>query len=252
MDNVLSFGDGARALVVIPGLSATKVTAASTLLKGVFKQFTSEWTVYVIDRPEIIPEGTTNESLAETYAAIMEEIGINDADIIGVSQGGMIAQYIAIRHPEMVHQLVLGASLSRMNNSAEAVFDGWLRLVKEENWYEYNMDTFNRLYSDSFLERRGPALKTAARLMKADDKERFIRLVKACRTGGPYDELRKIKCPVLVMGSEDDAVLTGEASREMAEALGCELYMFKGYRHAIYDEAEDFYPRAYNFLHAAK
>ena len=206
----------------------------------------------MIDRPDIIPEGTTNESLAEAYVAIMEGYGIKDADIIGVSQGGMIAQYIAIRHPEMVHRLVLGASLSRMNSAAEAVFDGWLLLVQEENWYEYNMDTFNRLYSDSFLERRGAALKTAARMMKADDKERFIRLIRACRTGGPYDELGKVKCPVFVMGSEDDAVLTGDASREIAEVLGCELYMFKGYRHAIYDEAEDFYPRAYDFLHSVK
>lgn len=248
MDNVASFGKGSRPLVIIPGLSLTKVVTNVFLLKRIFKQFTDDWTVYVIDRPDSVPEGTTNKDLADYYAATLISLGLRDADIVGASQGGMIAQHIAVDHPELVHFMVLAASLSRLNATAQEVLDHWLKLAEEEKWYELNIDSFNRLYTDNYLKKNAMAVKAAARMVKPADKEQFIRLVKACLTGGPYDALSCIKCPVLVMGSEDDPVVTGDASREIASALGCEIVMYTGYRHAVYDENKEFYDRVREFL----
>ena len=84
--------------------------------------------------------------------------------------------------------------------------------------------------------------------MKPDDPVRFIRLAKACLTGGAAGELDRITCPTLVMGGENDPVVPAEASRVLAREIGCELHMFKGLRHAIYDETKDFYNMAYRFL----
>ena len=248
MNKTVSFGKGSRPLVIIPGLSVSKMIDSTAILKVIFKQFTKEWKVYVIDRPEEVAEGVTNADLAESYVASMKEMGLTDADVIGVSQGGMIAQYIAIRYPAMVRRLVLGATLSRMNDTFREVLANWVRLAEAGEWYDFNTDTFRKLYTDSFLMKNRLMVAMLSKHLKPANQERFVRLAKACLCGGPYDELKEIKCPVLVMGGENDPVVTGDGSREIAEAIGCELYMFKGLRHAIYDESKEFYERARFFL----
>lgn len=249
MKRYLSFGSGKRPLVIIPGLSLVDVTAGGALLKVIFKQFTDDWTVYVIDRPESVEEGTTNADLARDYMSLMMSLGISNADIIGVSQGGMIAQHIAVERPEMVHKLVLGATLSRSNANAETVIARWIQLAEERQWYELNKDIFQKLYTEEYLKKNRLAVEIVAKAQKPSDPERFIKLAKACRSAGPFGELGRIRCPVLVMGGENDLVVTAEGSREIADAIeGSELFMFSGLGHAIYDESKDFYNKAREFL----
>ena len=58
-----------------------------------------------------------------------------------------------------------------------------------------------------------------------------------------------MKCPVLVLGGEDDKIVTGEASTEIAEKLGCECYLYPGLGHGAYEEdAKDFNQRVYDFF----
>jgi pimeloyl-ACP methyl ester carboxylesterase len=57
------------------------------------------------------------ESLADDVAGVIKYLSIDSADILGYSLGGTVALQLAIRHPQLVHKLVL----------ASAVFksDGW-------------------------------------------------------------------------------------------------------------------------------
>ena len=50
------------------------------------------------------------------------------------------------------------------------------------------------------------------------------------------------------MGGKKDKVVTGEASVEIAEKLGCEIHMYDDLGHASYEEAKDFNKRVYDFL----
>jgi pimeloyl-ACP methyl ester carboxylesterase len=60
--------------------------------------------------------------------------------------------------------------------------------------------------------------------------------------------LDKIKCPVLVLGGGRDKVVTGAASEEIAEKLGCGIHMYDSLGHAAYEEAKDFNQVIYDFL----
>ncbi len=76
----------------------------------------------------------------------------------------------------------------------------------------------------------------------------WIRLAKACLTFDSYDSLPSIECPVLVLGSKGDRVVTMEGSVELAEALCCELYLYEDcFGHAVYDEAPDYMKRCLEF-----
>lgn len=56
------------------------------------------------DRPYTIDE------MADHAAAVLDAAGVKRAGVVGLSMGGMIAQELAIRHPERIHRLVLGCT----------------------------------------------------------------------------------------------------------------------------------------------
>lgn len=86
-------------------------------------------------------------------------------------------------------------------------------------------------------------------LQKPKDVRRFIIiLAKACLTCNAYEELDRIKCPVFVIGGQQDQVVTGKASGEIAEKMRCKIYMYENLGHAAYEEARDFNSRVYQFL----
>ena len=48
----------------------------------------------------------TLEDMADDCVGLLDELGVKAAHLVGASQGGMIAQTVAIRHPERVLSLV--------------------------------------------------------------------------------------------------------------------------------------------------
>ena len=94
-----------------------KYRGAALPLTYMYRTFLKEYTMYVIDKKEVIPNGYTIREMADDVAAVMDELSIRIADVFGVSQGGMIAQYLAIDYPSLVNKLVLGVTASRQNET---------------------------------------------------------------------------------------------------------------------------------------
>lgn len=63
-----------------------------------------------------------------------------------------------------------------------------------------------------------------------------------------YPELYKISCPVFVIGGVEDSVVMGQASWEIADTLGCEIYMYDNLGHVTYEKAADYNIRILKFL----
>lgn len=55
-------------------------------------------------------EPMTFERLADAASLFIQSLGVQAAHVVGISFGGMIAQYLATRHPERVRSLTLLAS----------------------------------------------------------------------------------------------------------------------------------------------
>lgn len=242
------FGSGAEALVLLPGLSLQGVKGAAFPLAYMYRIFAKAYTVYVLDRKAQVPEGCTIWDLAQDSARAMERLGLRRADVIGVSQGGMIAQCMAIDHPHLVRRLVLAVTASRWNAVMEEAVGGWIGMARRGDYRAIVMDMFPRMYSPAYLKRYQWMTPLLTRVGRPKDLSRFAALAEACLTCGAYPELSKIVCPVFVIGGRQDRVVTGEASEEIAAKLGCEIHMYGGLGHAAYEEAPDFNERIFRFL----
>ena len=143
---------------------------------------------------------------------------------------------------------MLAVTLARNNPTVEAVVHGWIDAALRGDAKWLVRDMAEKLYSDAYLKRYHPLLPLLTVLQAPRDVPRFAALAQACLTCSAYDELDKLRCPVLVIGGQQDRVVTAGASREIAQKLGCPLYLYEGLGHAAYEEAGDYNRRVYRFF----
>lgn len=244
----ITFGCGTKPLIMIQGLSTRSVKGTALSLAWMYRIFVKDYKVYLFDRRKNIRGNITVRELASDIALAMDALGLTNADVFGVSQGGMIAQHLAIDRPDLVRKLVLAVTLSRNNETVVKVVQNWITLTEQEDWKALVSDMAEKMYSSAYVKRYKPFMPLLTLLQTPKDVPRFITLAKACLTCESYGELDQIRCPVLVLGGAQDKVVTGEASAEMAQKLGCEIHLYEDLGHATYEEAKDFNHRVYNFF----
>lgn len=244
----IAFGTGAKPLMMIQGLNTRGIRGAGLSLAYMYRMFAKDFTVYLFDRRAEVWEGITVRDMAADVAAAMDSLGIADACVFGVSQGGMIAQYLAIDRPDLVSRLVLAVTLSRSNDTVQRVISHWLEMTGQGDMRALVTDMAAKMYSDEYVKRYKPFLPLLTVLQRPKDVQRFMILAKSCLTCDTYDALDRIQCPVFVIGGRRDQVVSGEASEEIAAKLGCPIWMYDRLGHAAYEEARDFNKRVYDFL----
>lgn len=178
------------------------------------------------------------EQLGDIIADALVALGIKEADVYGASMGGMIAQEMAIHHPELVRSLMLASSMSRNNEMSGEVFTVWSdtdepsELSKEVNTHVYSSEYYHT-YEDIFH-----ALERSA---TPEGVSRLHELVRLMQGFSACSALEQIGCPVYVFAGSCDNTLSAKALIEIAEKLGCFLKVHEGYSHAVYDENPGFY-----------
>ena len=92
-----SFGTGEKKLVVLPGLSdgLATVKGKAWILSAPYKKFFRDYTVYMFSRKNRMPEGYSIRDMADDQVRALKLLEIDQICLLGVSQGGMIAQYMA-------------------------------------------------------------------------------------------------------------------------------------------------------------
>lgn len=247
------FGSGADILVIIPGLSIKDVTDMAEVVEGVYHKFTKEYTIYIFDRRTNAKEGYTIRNMADDTATVMRKMEIKNAYIFGASQGGMIAMYMAVYHPELVGGMVLASTASKLNAEFVKVYKNWAMHGRAKDSLALAAAFADNVYSQGTLENNREAIISANLDCSDEQHEHFVIMAQALDTLDIYDELEKIKCKTLVIGSEGDKVVGVAAQREIAKKLGCDLYMYGAeYGHGVYDEAPDYLDRMMDFLKSTK
>ena len=247
----IRFGTGKRVLVMLPGLgeSLRSMKGTAVPVAAMYRAFASGFTVYVFGRKEPLVQGASVRGMARDQAAAMDLLGIEKADVFGVSMGGMIAQWLAVDFPEKVGHLVLTVTSAEPNPILRESIGEWVELAKAADHTEFMRSNLRRIYSADYCRKNMWMAPILGRLTRPKSYDRFFIQADACLKHDATEALHGIRAKTLVIGGGQDKSLGGEASRQIAAAIpGAELKMYPQWGHGLYEEEKGFNRRVLDFL----
>lgn len=249
--NYVSFGKGKNILIMLPGLGdgLTTVKGMAIPMAIAYQMYAKDYKVYIFSRKNHLKANTSTRDMARDQAEAMKALGIKKANVLGISQGGMIAQYLAIDYPDFVEKLVLAVTLSKQNELVQNVVSTWISMAEQKDYKSLMLDTAKKSYSDKYLKKYRLLYPLLGSVGKPKDFDRFLIQAKSCVHHNAYSELDKILCPTFVIGGACDKIVGVNGSIELADKIKrCELFIYDEFGHAAYEEATDFNNRVLNFL----
>jgi pimeloyl-ACP methyl ester carboxylesterase len=189
-------------------------------------------------RPEI---PYTLDDMADDAVGLIDALGVNRAHIVGASMGGMIAQLIAINHPERTKSLTSIMSttgrrdLPPGNPEVLSVLFRPPKSASRDDLIEMSILVQKALASPGFPRTDEEIRATAER--RTDyapyDAAGLARQSAALIAAPPRDALlRRVRCPALVLHGGDDPVIPAAAGKDTAECIpGAELIIVPGMSH---------------------
>ena len=194
------------------------------LLHGAFMTITNNWTDWIGElsktrkviavemqghgRTADIDRDITNENLADDVAALLEQLKIPRADLIGYSMGGAVAMQCAIRHPDKVRKVVVISSMFRRDGMVEEARDAIPNLTADA-------------FKDTPIEAEYKKLSPTP-----DDFPKFVKRVLAAATKGHdlgADKLKATTAPMFFIHGDADGVRL-EHVAEMFRLKGGEVH----------------------------
>lgn len=200
----------------------------------------------------------SSEMFADDYAGLMDALGIESARIVGVSMGSIIAQQLALRHPQKVRSAVLMCPWARCDRYAKSIFkhmaDCKARLTPSEFMEWIQLLIFTKPFWDnddahqSLLDGRAAADTNSL----VQPLHGLKGQAAACVNHDTLAQLGQIKAPCLVIGGKDDIFTPRWMAEEVAAGIpNCDLHLYDNAGHAFHWEVmADFNPRIREWLQA--
>ena len=249
--NYVSFGKGNNVLIMLPGLGdgLTTVKGLAVPMAMTYRMYVKDYKVYVFSRKNKLEKGYSTRDMARDQARAMKKLGIHKAKVLGISQGGMIAQYLAIDYPELIEKLVLAVTLSKQNKFIQSAVRKWILMAEQKKHKNLMIDIAENSYSERYLKKYRLLYPILGKVGKPKDYARFLVQAESCIKHNSYSELDKILCPTLIIGGDSDRIVGGDAARELANKIKiCQLVIYNGLGHAVYEEAKDFNDRVLEYF----
>lgn len=188
------------------------------------------------------------EDLADDAAGLLDHLGIDAAHVVGASMGGMIAQAMAIRHPEKVRSLVSIMSSTGNRRVGRPHPRMALRMLRKvardrEGYIADHIETYRQIGSKTFTLDEAHLRDRAGRVFDrgihpAGSARHLAAIVTAIdRT----QQLREIRVPTTVIHGDADPLVGVSGGRATAAAIpDADLVIIPGMAH---DHPRDLWPQ---------
>ncbi|MGJ8657461.1 MAG: alpha/beta fold hydrolase [Akkermansiaceae bacterium] len=200
----------------------------------------------------------TSEMMADDHVRLLDHLGIEKAHVVGCSMGSVIAQQVALRHPERVRSVTLMCSWARCDAYAKSVFGHILKAkahFRAEDFMEYiQLLIFDkRSWDDAeFLAGLVEGREAAAADPYPQPLHGLEGQCAACVEHDTVGELKNLTAPCLVIGGENDIFTPRWMAEEIHGLLpNSEFHMYPDSGHGFhFENVEDFNERVAVFMRA--
>jgi pimeloyl-ACP methyl ester carboxylesterase len=197
------------------------------------------------------------EEMANDAALFIEALAIGKVDVLALSMGGMVAQELALRHPSLIHKLILVGTGPRGGNGIRKVtLTTFACMVKAaltgsdpKEFIFFRRNKLGKVAAKQFL------LRLEQRQMNRDDEvsiRAFLaQLIAIGKFGKPASvALASITHPSLVVNGDHDIMVPSALSKVLANALpNATLEIYKDAGHgSLFQHHERFVKSALAFL----
>lgn len=239
---------GKKAFVMLPGVSLTSVLNSIDAIEDGYKVFLDEYTIYVFDNCAKVLEGDSIEIEADRDIKLFDHLNIKDAYVLATSHGGMIAQVVASKRPDLIQKLILASSCMKTNDKRTEVLKKWDEMACNYEIEKLNTDFYQKLFSQEFYDRNYEIIQESLRNGTKEECDNFALTLRTMYDVDISDFTKKIKSKTLAIGAEKDCIFGPDSSLEIAKTIPCDVYIYEGYYHAVYDEAPDYKDRIAEFF----
>ena len=195
----------------------------------------------------------TIRMMADDTVGLMDRLGIDRAHVLGVSMGGMIAQEIALSHPQRVRTLQLHCTFARGDRFTQVRGDVWhllrTKLTREESMRAVMLWLFDAATYNDRLDFIETIIANGLANPHPQSLIGFERQREAIASHDTVDRLRHITCPTLVSTGEHDALVSPAFSRQLAAHIpAAELRTLPGGHVYFWEHPTQFNEMCLDFL----
>ena len=231
-------GDGPRPLICIHG-----VGSYLEAWDGVVERLSDDFRILTFDlrghggssrvkgRYEI-------DDFVDDVLALADHAGFEDFDLAGFSLGGLIAQRLALAHPQRLRRLVLLSTVAgRLPDERERVLARLAALQAGDRGSHYDA-SLSRWLTEDFQARNPEVIAQLRQRNAENDPDCYAsayRVLAETDFGGLIDQIRK---PTLIATGEHDQGSNPRMALYMHERIaGSRLRILPGLRHSLLNEA---------------
>ncbi len=163
---------------------------------------------------EAPPPPYSAADLAYDVVSVLDALAIREAVVCGVSVGGLIAQAVALNHPDRVRALVpcdTGAKIA----TAEA-WQQRIDKVRADGVDSLAQMTMERWFSAGFRHRCAADVRGYTLMLRQTSADGYMGTCAALRDTDLRSAVPRIKQPTLVLGGAEDIATPPELGRELA------------------------------------
>jgi 3-oxoadipate enol-lactonase len=245
-------GDGPETVVLVNGLADDLTTwelQMEALLGAGYRvlRFDNRG-IGASDAP---PGPYTTALFAQDTKALVDELGLTDFHLLGVSMGGMIAQEYAIAHGDDLRSLTLACTYAQPGPFCSRMFALWEELAPKEGVPFVMREVTLWAFTVPFFEEREEELREfeAAMADMNQPVEAYLAQLHSIQHHDTTARVDQIDVPTLVLAGEEDILIPVRLSRALHGAVpGAAWTTVPGGHACLWEHPEPFNQAVLGFL----
>lgn len=181
--------------------------------------------------------------MAEDAAGVLKALGLGPVHVAGHSMGGMIAQELALAHPELVRSLSLLASFAQTDARGSAIIESWGDMPTKVDPLTMTTALLPWMYTNGFYSQPGVIDKLIQLIMAnpyPPSAQTIYDQSRAISASNTTDRLHEITCQTLVVVGTDDILAPVSSSQDLTQGIrGSELIVLEKTGHGLLIETPE-------------